>query len=181
MRRGELINFVGIVEKQGWEVESWTQQGTVEECLQDFSGWHQDVRTLIESIEQHYKWALMVRDPIDNWTKGLVTLLGDAAHPTLPFLAQGAAMAIEDGHVLSRALQAYPDDTASALQAYQSARIERTSRIVLGSAENAARFHNPLLADAAGAQRYIDEQWQPKRVEERYGWLFEYRADEVNV
>ena len=104
---GELVSFTGIVEKEGWLRESWTETGSVQECLADFAGWHQDIHALIRLLEQPLRWAMMVREPLPNWTNGRVTLLGDAAHPTLPFLAQGAAMAIEDGCILARALQAH--------------------------------------------------------------------------
>ncbi len=181
LRRGELINFVGIVEGQGWQVESWTQQGTLADCLKDFEGWHEDVQTMIRAIEVHYKWAFMARGPLQNWSTGAVTLLGDAAHPTLPFLAQGAAMAMEDGFVLARALAAHRDDIAQALASYEAARVQRTSAIVRGSNDNTARFHNPKLADVDGAAQYIEEQWAADKVRDRYEWLFDYRVDEVAV
>ncbi|QFZ85089.1 NAD(P)-binding protein [Variovorax paradoxus] len=181
LRRGELTNFVGIVEGEGWQVESWTQQGTVEDCLKDFAGWHEDIQTMIRSIDVHYKWAFMVREPLQKWSSGRVTLLGDAAHPTLPFLAQGAAMALEDGYVLARALEAHRDDHQAALASYEKARVERTSAIVRGSNDNASRFHNPKLADPEGAAQYIEDQWAPEKVRQRYQWLFEYKVDEVPV
>ncbi|WP_457836121.1 FAD-dependent monooxygenase, partial [Staphylococcus aureus] len=79
-------------------------------------------------------------------------MLGDACHPTLPFLAQGAVMAIEDGYILARALEAHGMDVATAFRAYEKARLERTSRVVTGSADNTKRFHNPALGDPAQAQ-----------------------------
>lgn len=181
LRRGEMVNFVGIVEGQGWQQESWTQQGSLADCLKDFEGWHDDVQTMIRSIDVHYKWAFMARDPLQQWSSGAVTLLGDAAHPTLPFLAQGAAMAIEDGYVLARALAAHRDNLQQALGSYEAARVQRTSAIVRGSNENTARFHSPRLTDPDEAARYIDEQWSSENVQQRYQWLFDYRADEVPV
>ncbi len=179
LRRGELMNFVGIVEKDVWPAESWAQQGTVDECLADFEGWHENIATLIRSIDHHFKWALMVRPPIRAWARGTAVVMGDAAHPTLPFMAQGAAMAIEDGYVLARCLAAGNGDVAEGLRIFERTRFDRTSRVVEGSAQNAKRFHNPELADAAGAQRYVDNEWQPEIVKRRSQWLFEYRADEV--
>jgi salicylate hydroxylase len=96
-------------------------------------------------------------------------------------MAQGAVQAIEDGFVLGRALEAQPHDLPAALLRYEAARRERTSRMVVASAENAARFHNPALAEAAGAQAYVDREWAEERVRERYDWLFRYRVDEVAV
>jgi salicylate hydroxylase len=179
MRRGELVNFVGAVEQQGWEVESWSEVGTIEECLADFKGWHDDIQTLIRSLHTPYRWALMVRDTLKQWAYGRVVLLGDACHPTLPFLAQGAVMALEDGLVLARCLEQWKDQPELGLKRFEQARVERTSRIVEGAAGNAKRFHNPQLASAEGASRYVDEQWSEERVKERYDWLFEYKADTV--
>ncbi|WP_322469616.1 FAD-dependent monooxygenase [Hydrogenophaga sp. SNF1] len=176
VRRGELINVVGVVERGDWTHESWNSPGRVEDCLRDFRGWHEDVQRLLRAIETPYQWALLGRDPMPRWSKGRATLLGDACHPTLPFLAQGAMMAIEDGVVLARCLAASPRDPASAWRRYESLRHERTARIVRGSADNARRFHNPELAHAEGAAAYVDREWSPEQVSRRYDWLFAYDA-----
>jgi len=181
LRCGELVNFVGVVEQQGWEVESWTEKGSIDACLKDFSGWHDDVQTLIRALDTPFRWALMVREPMPRWSYGRVTLLGDACHPTLPFLAQGAVMAMEDGFILARCLEATPSDPTTALARYESARMERTTRIVQGSAANAARFHNPQLAHSEGAAKYVDQEWSEARVKERYDWLFSYNAQTVPI
>jgi salicylate hydroxylase len=183
LRRGELVNFVGIVERDDWTVESWTAAGSVAECERDFAGWHDDVHQLIRSVELPYKWALMQREPLQQWSRGRVTLLGDACHPTLPFLAQGAGMAIEDGAMLARCLGPGPvvAQAQQALRHYQDARVARTSRIVQGSSEAARRFHNPALASPEGAVAYVDREWSEARVRERYHWLFDYRVDQVPI
>lgn len=176
LRGGELMNFVGIVERDDWRVESWTEAGTTSECAADFAGWHADVQTLIAGIDKPYKWALVGRKPLDTWTSGRVTLMGDAAHPTLPFLAQGANMAIEDALVAARCIELFKDDLPTALRRYERTRMARTSRIVLGSMENGRRFHNPALSDPDGAQAYVSQQWAEDEVRQRYHWLFEYDA-----
>lgn len=181
LRRGELVNFVGIVERSDWTLESWTTAGTVAECAKDFEGWHEDVQTLIQSIETPYKWALMQREPMTRWSFGRTSLLGDACHPTLPFLAQGAAMAIEDGAMLARCINQYAGNLELALKRYEDARIERTSRIVRGSSENARRFHNPALASLDGAIQYVEREWAEERVRERYHWLFDYKVDQQSL
>lgn len=180
LRRGELLNFVGIVERDDWQIESWSAQGTCEECLRDFNGWHQDILAIISSIATPYKWALIGREPMPQWSRGAVTLLGDACHPTLPFLAQGAVMAIEDACVLARAVEAFGDCTL-AFERYESARKPRTSAIVKGSAANTRRFHNQRLSDAATALEYIDAEWAAERVKERYEWLFVYDATTAEI
>lgn len=181
LRRGELVNFVGILEKDEWPAESWTEQGSVQECLRDFAGWHEDVRALAGALSRPFLWALMVREPMNNWTDGRVTLLGDAAHPTLPFLSQGAAMAIEDGYILARCLDKYAGDPEHALKAYQDARLERAARIVRGSADNLGRFHNPVLAQPEGAAAYVEREWSEARVKERYDWIFSYNVDTAAI
>lgn len=173
LRRGELMNFVGVVERDDWRIESWSTLGTTAEFARDFAGWHDDIQTMIRNIERPYKWALMGREPMDRWTRGRVTLLGDACHPTLPFLAQGAVMAIEDGYILARALAAC-GDAEVALERYENARRDRANRMVRGSADNAHRFHNATLAQADEAQAYVDREWAPERVRDRYEWLFRY-------
>ena len=175
LRNGALMNFVGAIERSDWQVESWNAPGAVAECLDDFDRWNDGLRTLIRALPAPYKWALHVREPMAAWSKGRMTLLGDACHATLPFLAQGANHAIEDGLVLARALAAF-DDVAVALQRYEAARLERTARMVRGSADNAARFHNPKLADPAETARIAREEFDPAAVAARHDWLFEYDA-----
>ena len=176
---GALMNFVGIVERNDWQVESWTQKGSHEECHADFDGWHEDVHALIRHVDVPFKWALMARPPLQQWSLGRISLLGDACHPTLPFLAQGAAMAIEDGYILGRSLELHAGDVPLALQKYAAARVERTTRIVLRSTENGRRFHNPALASAEGAAAYVEREWAEPKVRERYDWLFRYNVDEA--
>jgi salicylate hydroxylase len=179
LRRGEIFNFVGIVERD-WRVESWTERGTPDECAADFRGWHPDIRAIIRNIDAPYKWALLGREPLTRFSHGRVTLAGDAAHPTLPMLAQGANMAIEDGMVLARCLAAY-DDVETALTRYDAARVTRTGKLVRGANDMAKRFHNPALADAGGAKAYVDAQWSEDTVKQRYDWIFEYDATRVAV
>jgi len=179
LRRGELFNFVAVVERDDWTVESWTERGSADECAADFAGWHEDIQSIIRELDAPYKWALVGREPMQIWSQGRATLLGDACHPTLPFLAQGAGMAIEDGYILARCLEAYGADVPLALKRYEAARVERTSRVVRGSATNGKRFHNNLLSDAKEAEAYVSAEWQPSRIDDRYDWLFRYDATTV--
>jgi len=142
VRGGDLVNCVCVVEKEGWEVESWTELGEHGELKSDFAGWHGDIQQLIDNADKDslFKWALYDRAPMSQWGMGRVTLLGDACHPTLPFLAQGAAMAIEDSAVLAGCLGNGVEIPAS-LQRYEDLRRERTAGIQNGSRRNARVFH----------------------------------------
>jgi salicylate hydroxylase len=181
VRGGELYNFVGVVEGRDWPVESWTERGTHAECFADFKGWHPAVQETIRGLDVPFKWAFVGREPLTRWAFGRLCLIGDACHPTLPFLAQGANMAIEDAVVIARAIAADPGDIAGAFRRFQDLRVERTSKIVRGSTETAKRFHNPILADHDQAVAYITREWEPERVRTRYYWLFEYDARAVEV
>jgi salicylate hydroxylase len=142
VRSGTIMNFVGLHETDDILEESWTVKLPWERLKADFKGWHPAIQAIIDAADkdQCYRWSLHNRLPIDNWSTARATLLGDSAHATLPYLAQGAVMAIEDGAVLMRALR-QESDIAAALQLYQRNRIDRTARIVLQSSENRRRFH----------------------------------------
>jgi salicylate hydroxylase len=179
LRAGRLMNFVGVLERSGWQVESWSTRGTREDLAADFRGWHEDIQAFIRAIDTPYKWALMVRAPLERWTVGRTTLLGDAAHSMLPFLAQGAIQAIEDGYVLARCLAKYAPEEG--LRRYEAARRERTRRAVEGSAANIYRFHNPRLADPEEGRKFVDREWTSQRIADRYEWLFRHDATTVEI
>ena len=179
LRGGTLFNFVGIVEGRDWPVESWTERGTTAECAADFAGWHPHVHAMIQALDVPYKWALLGREPMARWAEGPVCLMGDACHATLPFLAQGANMAIEDGLVLARCIAAMPEAVPKALRRFEQLRAARAAAIVRGSTETARRFHNPVLADPVQAAEYVTREWEPERVKTRYDWLYDYDARTV--
>jgi len=142
IKNGEFVNCVCVVEKNGWEIESWTEPGDYDELKADFKGWNEEIQTLIDHADQNslHKWALHDRAPMKRWGKGRTTLLGDACHPTLPFLAQGAAMSIEDGAVLAACLKGN-QEVPVALKNYEDLRRDRTAIIQNGSRRNASLFH----------------------------------------
>lgn len=143
LRGGKLANFVGIVERQGWTAESWTEQGTKADALADFEGWHPIVTNMIKQADAHYRWALFDRPPLSKWVDGRVALLGDACHPTLPFQAQGAVMAIEDAYLIAKLCADTPNDLDAALKLYFETRLPRTSQVQTASRNNAKLFHRP--------------------------------------
>src|SRR6266568_598992 len=116
VRRGELVNVAAHYDNDSWTEESWIRECTRAEVTDNYSGWHPDLLRIFSASERHYKWALYDRDPLPQWTKGRATILGDAAHPMLPYLGQGACQAMEDGCVLAAALEALPYDACAALQ-----------------------------------------------------------------
>ncbi|OWT63901.1 FAD-dependent monooxygenase [Candidimonas nitroreducens] len=181
LHRGKIMNFVGTIERDDWLIESWSQKGEAQECHKDFTGWHEDVQTLIACSPQLHKWALMQREPMSQWTKGRVTLLGDAAHATLPFLAQGAVQSIEDGVVLARCFEKYGQDIPHCLSKYEEARLERTTRMVLGAAANTHRFHSAELATDTDAEAYLQREWSSSPIRDRYDWLYKYNAKTVDI
>lgn len=144
LRGGELLNFVGLVETTEISEESWVSKFPWNKLKQEFVGWNEELQGIINAADRDecYRWSLFFRPPVENWSSLRVTLLGDAVHATLPYLAQGACMAIEDGAVLARCLVMEPD-VSSALQLYQRNRIDRTAKIVNGSTANRDLYHDP--------------------------------------
>jgi salicylate hydroxylase len=141
VRRGELVNFVAHMEGHSWTGESWTQECDRSEVMDTYAGWHEPLLRLLGSSERYYKWALYDRDPLDRWTKGRVTLLGDSAHAMLPYIGQGACMAIEDGYTLAAAIARMPDELGAALRHYEQLRLPRTRRAVLGARARGEEMH----------------------------------------
>jgi salicylate hydroxylase len=131
---GELYNvFAGHVSEQ-WVDESWSVPSSVDELLAGFRGWNEALLGMLARVEHCYKWGIRDRDPLPCWTRGRVTLLGDAAHPMMPTLAQGAAITLEDAYALARNLARH-DDPADGLRAYEAERRPRAGRVQLQARE----------------------------------------------
>jgi len=141
---GRLINIVAMAPAGEWRTESWTAEGRISDLLREFETWDERVRQLILSATETKRWALYDRTPIETWTRGRITLLGDAAHAMLPFLAQGAAQAIEDAAALGESLRsANQTSIGAALMLYEATRRPRANSILLGSRGREIRNHLP--------------------------------------
>src|SRR5450631_966000 len=176
VRAGKILNFVGIVETDDVSEESWTMKFPWEQLKDDYRGWHSTIQFIIDAADKDkcYRWSLHNRLPIRNWSTRRVTILGDAAHATLPYLAQGAAMAIEDGAVLARAIR-QTATVPEALDLYQRNRVDRTARVVEQSTQNRALFHLSSEAEIRSAFARRNEG------AERNKWLYSYNPLTVEL
>jgi salicylate hydroxylase len=178
VRRGELINVVAHYDDATYKHESWIAECDREEILGRYRKWHASLRELFAASDLWYKWALYDRDPIPAWTKGRVTILGDAAHPMLPYLGQGAGQAIEDGCVLAAAIDKLADDPAAALELYERSRRPRASRVVLTSRARGADNH--LVSPVAALKRDVRIAVRKRLSKDLTGrgesWIAEYDA-----
>jgi salicylate hydroxylase len=175
---GRLVNFVAVVEQDTWTRESWTDRGDIADALAAFEGWHPQIRSILTAAEETFVWALFDRAPLRRWSTGRTTLLGDAAHAMLPFMAQGAAQAIEDGATLAACLLAGGSDVAGSLRRYERLRIPRTARLQAASAANKTRFHLP----DGPAQREREARMSAGSTDWSYqavAWIYEHDAAAV--
>jgi len=174
LRGGEQYNVVVTFhsrEKEEWSV----REGSRDEVQSYFEGICPRARQLIDLPKDWKRWATADREPIGQWTFGRVTLLGDAAHPTLQYLAQGACMALEDAVTLGRALRAHNNDFGKSFAHYQRSRITRTARVVLSAREMGRIFH------AKGVERLVRNELWKDRSQDRYydamEWLYGWTVD----
>jgi salicylate hydroxylase len=179
IRAGAFVNIVAVT-SDDWESSLWSTAADRSEVLARFPPrlWATPAREVLAAPERWQKWALYDRAPSTNWGHGPVTLLGDAAHPMLPFLAQGAAMAIEDAALLAGALARRPDDPAGALRDYERQRQPRTARVQRAARRNDLVYHlgqpAALLRDAALAAL------GGRRLLAQYDWIYRWSASAQN-
>ena len=175
LRRGTLANFVGVVEHSKFRNESWSEEGAKAEAMADFEGWHPIVTTMIEAAPRLFRWGLFGRPTLPKWSNGRVVLLGDACHPMLPFMAQGAAQAIEDAYTLGSLLSG-AGDVQAALRDYEVTRKPRTSRVQAVSKSNATLFHhrNPLMRLATYGPMWMAGRIAPRAIMARQDWLYSH-------
>jgi salicylate hydroxylase len=168
VRASELINLVAFAPAGGYTTESWTATATVAEFIKEFEGWDPRLTTLIEAAGVPGRWALLDRQPLRRWSRGPVSLLGDAAHPMFPFYGQGAAQAIEDAAALARCLARESEDPIAALRRYEAARIPRTTRLQEVSHARGDLNHLPDGPD----QRARDEAFARADALEANAWIY---------
>jgi salicylate hydroxylase len=174
VKGGRLINVVAIM-RDNWHETGWSAAGARDDILARFaaSAWAASARALIGAVPQWQKWALYDHAPLAHWGQGPVTLLGDAAHPMLPYLAQGAAMAIEDAAVLGQRLAHSPDDPASAMRVYEQSRVARTARTQRAARSNGKVYH---MAGIASVMRALAlRAMGGGRLLSRYDWLYGWK------
>jgi salicylate hydroxylase len=179
VQRKRLVNFVAVVEQESWTGESWTDRGEIADALVAFEGWHPQVHEILRAVDQTFIWGLFDRAPLERWSVGRVTLLGDACHPMLPFMAQGAAQALEDGATLTACLTQIPD-VAAALGLYETLRLPRASRIQELSTMNKRRFHLPDGAEQEERDELMASgatDWSIGAVE----WIYDHDASEIDA
>jgi salicylate hydroxylase len=167
LRGGALVNLVAVEERTGWAEEDWRQPGDPGELARAFAGWAPQVTGVIAAVRECHLWGLFDRDPLPRWVDGRVALLGDAAHPMLPFMAQGAAQAIEDAAALARHVAG--GATPAALAAYQAERLPRTAAIQAASRANARLYHLHGLAALKLAVLRLRPSLMRDRLDRVYG------------
>jgi salicylate hydroxylase len=179
LRRGSLANLVAVVECKERLIESWSATGARTQALKDFKHWSPVVRKILEKAKVLNRWALYDRPALSKWSDGRVVLLGDACHPMLPFLAQGAVMAIEDAFVLARMIAVKPG-VAEAFAAYEAVRKPRTTRVQEGARGNTALFHRatPIIQHVTYAPMRLAGHLLPSFVHGQYDWIYAHDVTE---
>ncbi len=179
---GHCVNFVGVVEVgRSDAAESWAATGGKADALADFDGFQ---RPIIETLEKSvvvHKWALFDRPPLSGWSDGPVVLLGDAAHPMLPSMAQGATMAIEDAWVLAQC-QAYEGQVHNGLSSYEEIRKPRSARVQALSASNAQLFHQatPIKGRLFYGAMGVAARLAPNLLQSRQDWVYGHDVSRVS-
>ena len=172
LRGGTLVNLVAVEERAAWTAEGWTTPADPDDLRRAFAGWGGTAGALLAGVEACFLWGLFDHAPLPAWTAGRLTLLGDACHPMLPFLAQGASMALEDAWVLAAELDRAADPAAG-LAAYAAARRPRATRVQRAAARNGRIFHlRPGLRGPAQAALAAASALAPGWLAGRFDWLY---------
>jgi salicylate hydroxylase len=178
LRGGRVVNLVAVERRDEWAEEGWTHPDLPETVRAAFAGWAPEVRALLAGLDSTFLWGLFDHPPLPEWTRGRLALLGDACHPMLPFLAQGATMALEDAWVLAQELD-LAADPGDGLIAYEDRRRARATAVQRAAARNGRVYHLPPPASlAAQAALSAASRLAPGLLLGRFDWV--YGADVVS-
>lgn len=176
VRGGQLVNLVGIVEQDHWPYDDWTCQGNKQDLVNAYKNWHPIIKGILEAGDdtEYYQWALRELPPLTHWFKERVCLLGDACHAMLPFMAQGAVMAIEDAWVLAQKIAIFPNNPSQAFSHYEKERKPRTTKVQATSRRNGQLYHQH---SSAGQMLFYSPLWLASRLTPNFfatqlDWLF---------
>lgn len=177
VRGGQLVNLVGVVEQNHWPYDDWTCSGSKQDILAAYANWHPIIKGILAAGDdtEYYQWALRDLPPLENWYQGRVCLLGDACHAMLPFMAQGAVMAIEDAWVLAKKITAnHNNNPPQAFSSYQKERKPRASKVQATSKRNGQLYHQQ---SGAGQMLFYSPLWLASRLTpdffaKQLDWLF---------
>lgn len=183
LRGGKCVNFVGVTESGAHRTESWSEAGDVAQVARDFEDWADPVARVIAAGTDCHRWALFDRAPLARWSRGRITLLGDACHPMPPFQAQGAAMAIEDAWALADCVKAFPGNVAGALERYESRRKGRTRKVMRSARANKGIFHrrSELAQLMTYGPMWLADRVAPFVVRRPQDWLYGHDETAVRV
>lgn len=173
MRDGNSLNLVAVQERSAWVAEGWNQQDNPDNLRAAFSDFGAEARQMLDRVDSVYLWGLFRHPVAEIWQGGLTALLGDAAHPTLPFLAQGASMALEDSWALAEEL-ATSDSLAAGLSSYQSRRRPRAAKVIAAATGNAWKYHlkSPPLRGVAHLALRLAGQIVPNKMVHQMDWIY---------
>jgi len=175
LRDGKMLNIVAVQERDEWAAEGWNFRDDPANLRAVFADFGPGVQGLLERVEEVYLWGLFRHPVAENWHKGRVAILGDAAHPTLPFMAQGAVMALEDAWVLADALDK-ADTVETGLASYQTRRRPRAARVIDAASKNARNYHlspGPLRFAAHTALR-LGSTFAPSLAMKKFDWIYKH-------
>lgn len=174
---GDKLNLIACVESNDWLDPDWRIAGTRSELKASFAGWHRDIQQLLDTIETPWRWALFDRPSLCRFSEKNAVVIGDAAHPMLPFAAQGAAQAIEDAWILAAALETH-SELGGAIAAFESTRIERVRKVTEESTQRAKTYHQ---RSTRGKLKTLTQKWRAQNAsaawtDSGYDWLYGYNA-----
>lgn len=174
LRGGSIVNIVAVEERKAWAEEGWHHRDDPENLRAAFKGFAQPVRDLLARVEDVHVWGLHRHPVADQWHKGRAVILGDAAHPTLPFMAQGAVMALEDAWVLAEALAVQGLDDGPAL--YQARRRHRVVNVIEAANKNARNYHysNPFVRAVGHTALRLGSKLSPESILGRFDWIYDH-------